>query len=149
MPRGVAHGWTRDELERVIACHGSADYQGLAKALGLKPATIYSMRQRIRIAGGIDQLLEQIHVAGEPLRPRRPDTLAEQLVSRYVIRVNASGRNKQQAQYSVTIPSRLGERWVALHGREVQFVPTERGILIVPIVLPALPELPAWAGDGS
>lgn len=149
MPKGTYHQWTRDELEQVLTVSGTKGHEQLASELGLTATTIYSTRQRIRIAGGVEEFISQQRIAGTPLRRSQPETLAEQLERLYLINVSGAGRNGQSAQYTVTLPSRLAERLVAEYGRQIRFVPVEDGIKIVPIARAPVPELPAWAAKSD
>jgi hypothetical protein len=147
MPRGVRHEWTREELEDVMLCSGREEHNKLAERLEVLPNTLYSVRGKVRSWGGIDAFLDRQAVAGAPLKARQPETVEEQMARIYVINSARSGRDGIP-QYTVTIPSRIAERFIeANSSRQVRFSPTPDGILIVAVPPPPKPELPHWMAE--
>jgi phosphotransferase system IIB component len=143
MPRGLAIEWTRDQLEEIMVLEGSNAHREYAEANGVAINTIYSVRSKVRVLGGVDNFLSQQHVQTR----MRQETLTEQLERLYAITCAGAGRSNGHVQYTITIPSRLAERFVELHGKQIRFVPTDDGILIVPVPRQPLPEIPTWAND--
>lgn len=152
MPRGTWITWTPDLLERVAAVSGLDDVEALAEEIGISTASVYSIKSRLK-AEGAEEILRKQKTRHENYRrggsAKEPDTLTNQLVRIYNITVAQGGRGGATAQYGVTIPSRIGEIWVAKWGTQVRFRPTEDGLLIVPVEQEPLPPAPSWLPEVS
>ena len=156
MPKGHPKDWTLEELQTIWTFDGSdgRTVEEASVALGITRASWYSLKSRLRKQGGPEQLhakmqkdkLRRYNRAMDPegRGPRtQPETLEDALRRTYVIRINRTGRDMEQIQYTVTIPPLLAVPFIAEHGRYFQWEPMENGIL-----LKSLPEdvngLPAW-----
>lgn len=152
MPRGKPNNWTREQLERIENFTGKEQAESLSKEFGCTENTLYSIKLRIK-NDGIDEILatQDRRIAGNRVyrsggAGSALDTLSEQLKRVHNITCAQGGRGGQSIQYTLTVPHLLGSAWVEKYGKQVRFVPTDEGILIVPVEVQA-PEIPAWLKD--
>lgn len=151
MPRGVRINWTRENLEAAERVDSEESARALGDQIGATVATVYSMKARLTHEG-IDEVLRRQsernakYTSGGGAQPR---TAREQLARVYNITGGNAGRGGAYAQFNVTLPRSVAEAWVAKWGSQIRYVPTEDGLLIVPVVPPPAPELPTWLADGD
>lgn len=157
MPTGTPHDWTLADLELIWTFDNSNEMtvQEAARSIGISHSHWYGMRSRLQAAGGPQPLFEQLEKARARrynrasngkvrLGGREADTLEEALRRSYVIRVSRAGRNGMYEQYTVTVPPLLARPFIEMYGQEIAWEPREDGILLKPVRMLPMPELPSW-----
>lgn len=147
MPSGIPKDWTLDELQLVWEFDGNdgRTVSDMTKLLGVTRNTWYSMKMRLRDAGGPEKLYQQMlenrprryNRAMDPKRQfaerKRPETVQEAMDRRYSIRTTIAGRG-DRAQYTLTVPPSMAVPWLERWGNEFYWTPVEDGLLLVPVV---------------
>lgn len=157
MPKGTPHEWTLAELQTIWEFDGDdgqTTVTDAARGMGITHSHWYGMRARLQEAGGPDQLFERMQESKRHRYNRTsegkkrsatksPDTIADSVSRVYVIVVCGSGRGGGQEQFKVTIPPLLAQAFIAAHGQQVTWEPTDEGLLLKPMPKAEL-RIPEW-----
>jgi hypothetical protein len=138
MGKGTPIPWTLDDLKAIE--DGSISVEDMCLLKGCKRNTVYSMKQRIRMAGSPESLWDSMT---QPIRTKDPDT--PQYASRKPMKIRKSeaGRRDGTVQYTVTIPAAIAAKFVDTFGDMVTIVPKEDTLEIVPLS-GVDDQLPSW-----
>lgn len=74
----------------------------------------------------------------------RPDNLVSAVSRVYLIRKTLGAGHGNHVQFSVTIPPRLAEPFIAEYGHEFRWEPQKDGLLMKPISCDESTVLPPW-----